>query len=316
VRLELPEEAGQRYPIGIPTDPTQSVELAFPWPVIDWAGRGFSPDPETYAGDFLVDARRGSPRLFVTPLVQGGHRVLHVVLAPPGEAPRTVLLEFLPAPPQSAWSKVTFLAAASARPSAAAAGSGERSARADEVAAADGRPPENRTQRPAPGPYRMPTPEMQLRLIRTMRLVRTLPPERARALVAADPALEWDDRRRAPRSFGPFVLRLAFAIRDRTTDCLGLCVDVRNTTRRRLVFDAESWVVRAGERVYPLRTADFANELEPEAAAVAWLVLARAQDGSPTRLLPEGDLQVSVQLAATVNPHPVWRFPLADSRPR
>jgi len=311
VRLELPEEADQRYPIGIPTDPAQSVELAFPWPLIDWAGRGFTPDPETYAGDFLVDARRGSPRLFVTPLVQGGRRVLHVVLGPPGTAPRTVLLEFLPAPPESAWSKVTFVAAASARPRAAAADSGDRGAPPEDAAAANVRSPVIRTLRPAPSPDRTPTPEVQLGLIRTMRLVRTLPLERARALVAADPALEWDDRQRAPRSFGPFVLRLAFALRDRTTDCLGLCVDVRNATRRRLIFDAESWVVRAGERVYPLRTADFANEIEPEAAAVAWLVLGRAQDGSPTRLLPATDFQVSVKLTATVNPHPVLRFPLA-----
>ena len=32
--------------------------MDFPFPIDDWAGRGFTPDPERFAGDLVVDAVR------------------------------------------------------------------------------------------------------------------------------------------------------------------------------------------------------------------------------------------------------------------
>jgi hypothetical protein len=148
-----------------------------------------------------------------------------------------------------------------------------------------------------------------------MRQLRGLPPEEASALVESRPALQWDDQGRPPRSFGPFTLRVASALSDRTTNCLGLCVEVRNATARRLIFDATSWVIRSGDRIYPVRTADFANEIEPESVQTAWLVLTRSPDRNPAQLLREEDLRVSVRLSAAVNPRPILRFPIDPATP-
>jgi hypothetical protein len=299
-RLILPAESAQRYPIAIPTDPEHSVELDFPWPVVDWAGRGFTPDPEAFAGDFLVDASRGSPRIFVTPLVSGGHRILHLIGQPPGAPPRSVPLEFVAAPAGEAWHKVVLVEAAPASVEPDAAPS----------ASEDTRRPAALTARTDPQTFREPTAADELALIRLMRRLRGLSSHEAAALLAQQAALEWDDHARLPHSFGPFTLRLAFALHDAATDCLGLCVELRNATARRLVFDADSWVVRSGERVYPVRTVDFTHEVEPESVQTAWLVLARSPDGTPIRLRPDRELSVSVRLAASVNPKPMLRFPV------
>ncbi len=299
-RLLLPSESAQRYPIAVPTDPDHSVELDFPWPVVDWAGRGFTPDPETYAGDFLVDARRGSPRIFVTPLVSGGHRVLHLIVQPAGGPQRSIPLEFLAAPAGEAWHKVVLV-------------EGEPGGEGPEAPPPSLDGPLRRAERAARpvGPAgRAPTPVDELGLIHLMRRLHGLPADAAAALVAARPALQWDDHARPPQSFGPFTLRLAFALQDGATDCLGLCVEVRNATARRLIFDAESWVVRSGDRVYPVRTVDFAHEVEPESVQTAWLVLTPAPDQSPGLLPADGDLSVSVRLSASVNPKPIFRFPV------
>jgi hypothetical protein len=74
--------------------------------------------------------------------------------------------------------------------------------------------------------------------------------------------------------------------------------------------------VRAGDRAYPIRTVDFANELEPGASAPALLVLARGQDGDPTGLLAANDFEPSVVLSASVNPRPVRRLALEGPEER
>ena len=66
--IALPAEADERRPLAFPTEPGNTVEVDFPWPLEDWAGRGFTPDPERFAGDFVIEAARGKPRIFVTPV--------------------------------------------------------------------------------------------------------------------------------------------------------------------------------------------------------------------------------------------------------
>jgi hypothetical protein len=140
--------------------------------------------------------------------------------------------------------------------------------------------------------------------------------EGARDIVAANPSLDLSSFEDPPRSFGDFTISTRYALRDSTTGSLGLCASVENQTARRLLFDPGSWVVRAGDRVYPVRTADFPGELEPGAAAAAFLVLARGPDGDPTRLLSSNDFKVSVQLIGSVNPRPVRRLELEGFAPR
>jgi hypothetical protein len=279
----------------VPTEPENTVELEFPWPLEDWAGRGFTPDPEKYAGDFVIEATRGTPHIFVTPVAAGARRVLHVVLAGPAGAARSLPVEFIPAPAGLAWCKAVFLASKAAEPPAPAVRLAARAPRTG---------------------LREPGPQTELSLMRTLRLMLNATAEGAAAIATANPALELKELDGTPRSFGDFTITSRFAVRDSTTDTLGICASVANQTARRLLFDPGSWVVRVGERAYPVRTADVPGELEPASSAAALLVLARGPDGTPTRLLPDNDFELSVLLAGSANPRPVARIPLEGFDPQ
>ena len=260
VRITLQAEEDERQPVALPTEPQNTVEVDFPWPVEEWAGRGFTPDPEKYSGDFVIEATRGKPRIFVTPVVAEAHRVLHVVLALPGGLTRSLAMELIPAPAGLAWRKVIF----SSRPAEPPA--------VPQVSLSPAAPRSR---------LRESSPESEIGLIRTLRLLSNFTAGQAREFVAANPALTFASLNSPPSSFGDFTVRCRFAIRDSTTGALGFCTDIANLTSRRLLFDPETWVVRAGDRVYPVRTVYFSGELEPGATASAFLVLARGQDGSP-----------------------------------
>jgi hypothetical protein len=294
VRIALPAEEDERRPVAVPTEPENTVEVDFPWPVEDWAGRGFTPDAEKFAGDFVIEAARGSARLFVTPIAAGAHRVLHVVVAEPGGPTRGVPIEFIPAPAGLAWSKVLFESgrAAGARP---------------RPVSLEARPPGTR--------FREASAESEVGIIRTMRLILNTTEEGAGAVAAANPALSLASLDGTPRSFGDFTIANRFALRDASTGTLGLCASVANQTARRLLFEPGGWVVRVGDRVYPVPTVDFPGELEPGATGVALLVLARGPDGAPNLLLPDNTFEISAVLAGSANPRPVIRMPLKGFGP-
>jgi hypothetical protein len=289
VRIELPSESEERQPIAVPTEPENTVEVDLPRPLQDWAGRGFTPDADKYAGDFIVEATRGDTRFFVTPVAAEAHRVLHVVLAPAGGPSRSVSFEFLPAPTGLAWRKVVLV---------------------DRMAAVQGGPSVSLVDRPPRTRLRESSPESEIGLIRTLRLMLNMTADGARAVVAANPALQMATFAGPPRSFGDFTILVRFAVRDSVTGALGICASVSNQTARRLLFDPESWVLRVGDRVYPIQTADFANELDPGDTRDAFLVLARGPDGAPTGLLPDNNLELSLILKGSFNPRPVIRMPL------
>jgi hypothetical protein len=295
VRIVLAAESDERQPIAVPTEPENTVEIDFPWPLEDWAGRGFTPDAEKFAGDFVIEATRGSPRIFVTPVAAEAHRVLHVVLAQAGAPTRSVTLEFLPAPAGLAWRKVVLESGVPAAPQGPAV-------------SLEDQPPRAR--------LREASPDSEVGLIRTLRLMLNTTSDGARDIAAANPALELSTFTGPPRSFGDFTIRPRFAVRDSTTGSLGICASVANETNRRLLFDPQSWVARVGDRVYPIRTVDFANEIEPGDTAAAFLVLARGPDGAATDLLPNNDFELSVVLSGSVNPRPVMRMPLEGFDPR
>jgi hypothetical protein len=295
VRISLPDEAGERQPVALPTEPENTIEIDFPWPVEDWAGRGFTPDAEKFAGDLVVEAARGKERIFVTPVAAGAHRVLDVILSQPDGRSRGVPLEFVPAPAGLAWRKVVFVdGAAPPAPRTAVGLSGS-----------------------APRPrLREASPEAQIGLITTLRLMLNATADGARDVAAANPALDLEELHGPPRSFGDFTIANRFALRDSTTGMVGICASVANETSRRLLFDPQSWVVRVGDRVYPVRTMDFAGELEPGSTAPVFLVLARGPDGAPTLLLAENAFEISALVKASINPRPVMLLPIAgfDSR--
>jgi hypothetical protein len=137
----------------------------------------------------------------------------------------------------------------------------------------------------------------------------------ASLLAAANPALEFAVQDAAPRSLGDFTITSRYALRDSTTGTLGLCVSVANETARRLLFDPGSWVVRAGNRVYPVRTLDFPGELEPGSSAAAFLVLTADHEAGSRLLLPGNPFEVSAVVAGSANPRPVSRFALGGMGP-
>jgi hypothetical protein len=289
VRLDLPAESEERQPIAVPTEPEDTVEVDLPWPLRDWAGRGFTPDADKFAGDFVIEAARGETRIFVTPVAADAHRVLHVVLDPGGGSARSVSFEFLPAPAGLAWRKVVLVAPA--------------------IHANEG-PAVSLVDRPPRSGLRESSPESEIGLVRTLRLMLDMPAGGARSLTLANPSLEMANFSGPPRSFGDFTIRVRFAVRDSVTGALGICASVSNQTARRLLFDPGSWVVRVGYHVYPIQTADFANELEPGETGNAFLVLARGPDGTPTGLLPDNQFELSVILKGSFNPRPVILMPL------
>jgi len=138
----------------------------------------------------------------------------------------------------------------------------------------------------------------------------------ARDIAAAGAGLSLAMLDAPPRDFGSFSLACRFAVRDSATGAVGLCVSVANRTARRLLFDPGSWLVRAGARVYPAGTVDFASELEPWASAAAFLVLSGGPDGRTTALLADNDFEPSVVLCGSANPRPVRRMSLEGPDPR
>ncbi len=294
VHLPLPGPSEESQPISMPTDPRDTLEVDLPWPLADWAGRGFTPDPERFAGDFVVEANRGAFHLFVTPVAADAHRVLHVVLAPPGQAERSVALEFVAAPPGLAWRKAVLEA-----PPAAAA-------------------PEALTlaRRPPPERYRSASPASQRGMLTELRLAALDLHGDPAGLVSARTSLSFARFDAPPRSFGDFTLRTRFALRDATTGSLGLCVSVSNATRRRLLFDPQGWVVRAGEHVYPVSAVDFSHALDPGAQALAFLVASPGPQGDGRRLLPGNDLEPSARVSDAQDPRPVTRAAMPEFEPR
>ena len=181
--------------------PENTVELDFPRPLEDWAGRGFTPDAEKFAGDFVIEANRGKARLFVTPVAAGAHRVLDIVLAEPGSSSRA-----------SPWNSCPL----------------RQEWRGQGGFGADRPSPEPRlavslSPRPPGTRLREPSPESEIGLIETLRLVLDSTAESARGFVGANPALELAALDGVPRSFGDFTVAPRFALRDGSTDTLGIC---------------------------------------------------------------------------------------------
>jgi hypothetical protein len=149
-----------------------------------------------------------------------------------------------------------------------------------------------------------------------MRLMLNTTAEGAGDIAGANPALALTSLGGAPRSFGDFTIANRFAVTDATTGTLGICASVANQTAKRLLLDPAGWVVRAGDRVYPAGTVDFAGELEPGATEAVLLLVARGPDGEPARLRSDNDFEVSALLAGSANPRPVARMPLAGLSPQ
>jgi hypothetical protein len=293
VTSTLPSGEDEHQAFLIPTAAEWSLEIDFPYPIADWAGRGFTPDPERFAGDFMIEAVRGSTRLYVSALAADAHRVLHVAfLAPTGEI-QTVPLEFVPAPPQLAFRKLTFVdGAAATRPAVQ---------------------PESPT---ALLPTKRSTPSAELALIRLMRLLDSLPPASATQLSATSPTLRYVSIRGEPADFGDFTVTACFVVEDRITGNTGICAELANACTKRILIDPRSWLVRSGNNAYRVRTVDFAGALDPAARARIFMVLETGANGAPVQLDPNQPVQISARVDEKASARPVTTYDVEPFLPR
>lgn len=300
-QMALPSK--QTSPMLIPTSTEDATLIELPYPIEAWSGRGFAipgvngtadnnGGPGAVAGDFMLwpGDLRGYKRFTVTPLVEGASRILHVFM----EGERTLTLEIFAAERESAFKRVTFVDAERAEAAAAKLAEDER-ARRTTVTRSE-RPPESR--------YVEPSAATQHGLMQFMRALMNMPEDMARRMIEANRYLQVVKHGREISS-GEFTISIRFAVRDAITDTLGVCISLKNNTSRRLLFDPQSWIMRAGSQVIPIRTVDFAGVLEPNATLPVFLVVTRGIDGRPTRLLPENDFTIAVTMTGSTSAKPV-----------
>jgi hypothetical protein len=280
VSISLPEAIAQAHPVILLANPNDTLEVEFPWSLADWAGRGFTTDPDRFAGDFAIAASRGSGRLFLTPLSEKAHRTLHCVLAPPGGPTLSIALEILCAPPALSWHKVIFLAPQRQ------IDTGERLSGGTKAVA------------------RRADPIEVLGTLRALYAEGTgeRPTSRTRG------GLGYRDLGAVPVDYGSFVVRPLFAVAGREGSTWGLCCLIESKSPRRILFDPLSWVVRSGTQVTRLTTCDFDPELNPGQASVAFIAGPCPTGWSLEGAYGSGTLRPSLRAAALVNPRPVAHF--------
>lgn len=297
-RVPLPTE--QATPFTVPCSPEDSVLIVLPYAVTGWSGRGFSPQGVANteanagtAGDFTVfpGDLRGYKQFTISALVDRSSRTMHIFM----EGGKILSIECVVAPSRDmAFRGVTFIDTNATKQAVAEAVEVARD-RANTI---------ERSEEPPVSRYQEPSPESQVGLKNFMKALLAMNEERAAKMVGANPALQLV-RLRDVTDSGDYKITMRFALRDEITDTLGLCVTVKNETHGRLIFDNASWILRSGDRVYPVPTAEFVGELEPGASAAAFLVLARDAHGAPTRILPDGNYRVGLDLKGKVNTKPV-----------
>ena len=280
----LPGGGGEGRALLSPTSCEFALEIDFPWPVCDWAGRGFTPDPERFAGDFVVEAERGASRMYVTALAANAHRVLHVALTDADGSVRTFPLEFVPSVPGRALRKLTLTAEAPAAPLP----SGSVPARVQPTARSSA--------------------SSEIALLRLMRLAEALPAATFDSLLLGAPALHLVRRSDPPSDLGEVTVRIRYALSDDVTGEAGLAVEIANATGKRILLDPQSWTIAAGGHDYPIRTVDFVDVLPPRALVRAFLVLGPRPDGFAASLGAREPASLRVAICARASARPVSRY--------
>lgn len=308
--VAYPED--QKTPFIVSCSPEESVLISVPYPIRSWAGRGFAPQQETptnnggnvepIAGDFLVIPGKleGYKEFAISALVNRADRTLHLML----EGDRVLTLEFIVVPNESqAFRRVRFVSGAAAAAAVNAAVVAERT-KANAI---------ERTEEPPESNYVDPTPETQQGLRNFARALLAMNAERARQMIAANPAIQafvFDGKDAKTEENGDYSIVYRYALRDQVTDSLAVLVALKNNTGMRLSFDPQSWILRSGSHVYPIPTQDFSGVLDPNETRVVVLVLARDQYGMPTRLLPSSPLRISLKQLGRNSTKPVTVAPL------
>jgi hypothetical protein len=259
----------------IPTHPSVTIFIQFPFPISDYSGRGFTEDPQQAAGDFVLRQIDGDNYLIVCPLTETARRTLHVVTGGKGYP-----LHFFPASASEAWEKITFLVDPSDVPST--------SQKAVPQIARTTKPPRKNYERP--GTARV------IGMIDMLRMLANMPEKQARGVVTANSALSFSIKNQAQKHEG-FSITTQFVVRNQLLDSLGFAVTLENTGRQPLDFAPDSFSIRAGAHVYHAAAADLDPHLEPHGKTTAFFVVVGDGTGGANHLSSENDFRVSIDLA-------------------
>lgn len=324
-RIPLPTK--QEVPLVIPTTPEDTTFIELPVPLADWMGRGFTLDPRLFVGDFHLRLVIGGTHIGVVPLAAGARRTLHLIL----EDNRLLTLDLAPAVSRDfAWRAVVFQDTDKMREAVenAAKRERERMARPAVVAGSEAVPRDDddvggmsvvrRDDAPPESRYQRPNARTMDGMISLLRASVGLSAERVSLFSKANPSLQFVKHPGVPVNYGLYDLSVRTAIRDDITDTLGIAVAVTNLDRNmKLLFDPAEWIVRVGERVYRLNAPGtqimFPGTLNPGQSDMVYLVIGRAPDGVPTRLLPDNDFRVTAKLLDQTPALPVQSLDLSSA---
>jgi len=154
------------------------------------------------------------------------------------------------------------------------------------------------------------SPEAECGLLDFVRLLQSLPADRAVATAKANPVVQTVMRGSAAEDVGVFgrthAVRLQWVCRDSTSGAMAFGVEIENRTPFSLTFSVSSWAVRVGHgAIYRATSARGARFVAPGATEYAQFVVSRDANGDPLRLDPgRNTFTPSVELLSTKSARP------------
>lgn len=169
-------------------------------------------------------------------------------------------------------------------------------------------PQVKRVEQPPGAMLRASTPSLELGMVSFLRMLVALPrPEAVRAASQSD--VFQSQEKKDEYDFGEYNVRVAWAVRDTTTNAIGLALMVTNRTTMQMAFEAPGWVVRVGERLYRPTTVKGGLAVDPGATVPVFLVIGIDQDtGRPLDLDVRNEFQPSGRIAGLTSARPFRSF--------
>ncbi|MDX2185653.1 MAG: hypothetical protein SFV32_01875 [Opitutaceae bacterium] len=280
--MTLPLDGGRVTQV--PTHVSLALLVEFPEPITDYAGRGFTEDATTHAGEFLLRWGMNDPYLVVAPLVEGARAILHVVVAG-----RSYVLEFMPTARDLAWAKLVFTLNRVPTETGSFGGGSEV------VRAWRGRGPLSRPPADDPAAW--------LSVVEQLRAFLELEEAQVNAILRADPGLTLS-RRTWSQVAGSCLVTGNAVLRSEELDTVVLSVRVSNPTARPVRFLAGSLLVRCGVRLYPVVITDWPAELRPGESTRALVAIAGDGLGRRNQLSVDNEFRISLAEADVDDPQP------------
>lgn len=165
-----------------------------------------------------------------------------------------------------------------------------------------------RLEQPPGASLRASTPELELGIVSFLRMLVALPRDKAVRAASQSDVFQSQEKPNV-YDFGEYSVRVAWVVRDTTTNAIGLALFVTNRTSMRMAFEAPRWVVRVGERLYRPTTVKGGLAIEPGATAPVFIVIGADQDtGRPLDLDVRNEFQPSGWIAGLTSARPFNSF--------